>query len=221
MHYIYIIQNNINHKLYIGKSKHPKRRWSFHKREALKKQPALVINIAMKKYGSGNFIFQIIEELKEGVDANEAEEFWIQYFRSMDRAIGYNISLGGNCAPRTEAWKKLMSEKFKGKIFHDKSPFVKGHKIKSFNHPKGLTPWNKGKKRPEMVGPKNFFYGKKFTGENHPRAKLNQEIANQIRKEFHETEMKYGMIKKLSLKYGIGETSVSDVIHDRRWLNDS
>lgn len=96
MHYIYLIQNKINLKLYIGQTKSLNKRWSCYKCAAkiLPKRPQ-IINRAMNKYGIDNFSYIELESFKDQVNADEAEEFWIQYFQTRNSEFGYNLKPGG------------------------------------------------------------------------------------------------------------------------------
>lgn len=94
MAYIYKIENNINHKVYIGKTEHlnPLRRWAEHKcdmRNPSRNHRALYR--AMNKYGVENFNFEILEK----TDAPEEREiYYIEFFNSYH--YGYNETLGGD-----------------------------------------------------------------------------------------------------------------------------
>ena len=85
---IYKIENNINHKVYIGQSKNIEKRWSRHKIA----EDNCSIHQAMKKYGVNNFSFTIIEECSQD-DLNDREIYWIQYYDSYNK--GYNETKGG------------------------------------------------------------------------------------------------------------------------------
>lgn len=85
---IYKIENNINHKIYIGQSVNIERRWRDHRSA----QDELPIHRAFYKYGIENFTFEIIEECsKEELD--EKECYYIHYFNSYNN--GYNLTVGG------------------------------------------------------------------------------------------------------------------------------
>ena len=58
---IYKITNNINGKVYIGQSVHPDRRWIEHKSKSKNKADNYPIHLAINKYGSENFTFEILE----------------------------------------------------------------------------------------------------------------------------------------------------------------
>ena len=91
---IYKITNQINKKVYIGKSIRIERRWSQHKADIndLNKQNHLYR--AMRLYGLENFLFEIIEICPNDNNIlSEREKFWIQYYNSYQ--AGYNETKGG------------------------------------------------------------------------------------------------------------------------------
>lgn len=93
MAYIYKITNNINDKIYIGKTVRTiEDRFKEHckdcQRENLEKRP---LYSAMKKYGVENFSVELIEETD---NPEERERYWIEYYGSFKN--GYNATLGGD-----------------------------------------------------------------------------------------------------------------------------
>lgn len=88
-------------KSYIGQTKALTKRLNSYKNLNCKNQTA--IYSALRKYGSENFIFTILEECPIE-ELNDAEKFWISYFGSMTPR-GYNIKIGG-----TEIRQKLSLE---------------------------------------------------------------------------------------------------------------
>lgn len=93
MAYIYQIQNDVNGKLYIGKTEFSiEKRFKEHCRDALKsrneKRP---LYEAMRKYGIEHFHILLIEETNE---PEEREKFWIEYLGTFKN--GYNATIGGD-----------------------------------------------------------------------------------------------------------------------------
>lgn len=92
---IYKIYNDVNDKLYIGKTVSSiEKRFQEHcydsKKERCEKRP---LYNAMNKYGIEHFFIELIEEcdLKE---LSEKEIYWIGYYNSYKN--GYNATLGGD-----------------------------------------------------------------------------------------------------------------------------
>lgn len=97
MPYIYKITNNLNGKIYIGKTLFSiEKRWKEHckdfKEKDKEKRP---LYLAMKKYGIQNFSIAVVEECDEKI-INEREKYWIEYYGSFKN--GYNATLGGDGA---------------------------------------------------------------------------------------------------------------------------
>lgn len=114
-YYIYKITNKINGKIYIGQARDVRLRWRSHKssasmvKEGRKKRGdngIQVIHLAIAKYGIENFTFEIIEEVDTLDEANERETYWVSYYDSYHN--GYNLTLGGFNAPKTEEWKEKV-----------------------------------------------------------------------------------------------------------------
>lgn len=90
---IYKIINQINNKIYIGRTsaKNPLRRWTEHKSKA-RKGPRTPIEYAIKKYGNKNFSFIIIDENVTNLNCAEKESFYIKEYKCIS-PNGYNLEL--------------------------------------------------------------------------------------------------------------------------------
>lgn len=91
--YIYLTQNLINGKIYIGKSKLDSTS------EKAKKYfgSGVIITQSFKKYGIKNFSKKILlDGIQTLQELNLYEKFYISLFCSQDLEIGYNISSGGD-----------------------------------------------------------------------------------------------------------------------------
>lgn len=93
MAYIYKITNDINQKVYIGKtefaiSKRFKEHCADAFRERNEKRP---LYAAMRKYGIDHFHIELIEETD---NPEEREVYWIEQYRSFKN--GYNATMGGD-----------------------------------------------------------------------------------------------------------------------------
>ena len=99
MAYIYKIVNDINDKIYIGKTISTiEKRWSQHKYDYQnrngEKRP---LYEAMRKHGIENFHIEKIEECSNDI-VEEREKYWIKYYNSyigFTNSKGYNATLGG------------------------------------------------------------------------------------------------------------------------------
>ena len=94
---IYKVTNLINNKIYIGQSINIYKRWEAHKYVSLNKNSQeynIYFHNALRKYGINNFLFEIIEQCNKD-ELDEKEKYWIEYYDSCNRDIGYNESKGG------------------------------------------------------------------------------------------------------------------------------
>lgn len=92
MSYIYKITNDINNKIYVGKTEFSiEKRFKEHCSDAFRdrneKRP---LYAAMRKYGIEHFKVELIEETK---NPEEREIYWIKYFNGYTQ--GYNATKGG------------------------------------------------------------------------------------------------------------------------------
>ncbi len=92
---VYLITNNLNGKLYVGKANNAKSRWGQHL-SAARVKPRMVIARAIQKHGAENFRFEVLETFQTEDEAFWWESWWIQYLGSHQRGCGYNLDTGGN-----------------------------------------------------------------------------------------------------------------------------
>lgn len=91
---IYMIFNDFNHQVYIGKALYgAEHRWKEHIGYDL--QNNQYIHRAMRKYGIEHFNYKIIETNIPKEMLNEREKYWIEYFQSYI-PNGYNMTKGGD-----------------------------------------------------------------------------------------------------------------------------
>lgn len=93
--YIYKITNDINNKVYIGKTlKSITKRFTEHIHESTRKRSEKrPLYIAMNKYGIEHFFIELIEEVDSSI-LEEREIYWIQQYNSYH--YGYNATYGGD-----------------------------------------------------------------------------------------------------------------------------
>ena len=96
MAYVYKIINNINEKVYIGKTYNSiEERWKEHCRDYKKrKNENRPLYSAMNKYGIECFRIELLEETDI---PEEREKYWIEYYGSFKN--GYNATIGGDGRP--------------------------------------------------------------------------------------------------------------------------
>lgn len=101
MNKIYIIKNNINDKVYIGKTQYSiEKRFKEHCNDYLKRrEEKRPLYNAMKKYGVENFYIELIEDNIPDQEIDEKETFYIRQYNSyigFENSNGYNATLGGD-----------------------------------------------------------------------------------------------------------------------------
>lgn len=210
MFYIYKITNLVNGKIYIGKAADVTRRWSSHKSIARTGGPNYyAIHAAIRKYGVENFIIQVIDQLENESNALVAEANYISLFHSKDRLVGYNLTDGGE---GTSGHTYVPTQEHKEKLSkaHIGIPL-------SVEHRASISQ--------SLLGEKNPNFGGKFHktmpvfrafGTANPSAKLNQEIANQIRKDYKQLPSS----RKLAKVYGVSPSTILHIIRNEVWIKD-
>jgi group I intron endonuclease len=121
--FIYKATNNINKKVYIGKTT---RTLKDRKKEHIShaKSEDYYFHNALRKYGAENFTWEIIEEV-ELDKINERECYWIEYYKSYkDKSKGYNLTPGGEGFKLSEETKRKISAANAGKV---RTPEMRQH----------------------------------------------------------------------------------------------
>lgn len=119
---IYKIINIINGKIYIGSAfcvGGIKRRWVVHKSSLNRhRHHNKYLQSAWIKYGSENFIFEVVEIINRVEDVLSREQYYIDFYESYNDKIGYNICKNAS-APmlgikHSEESKKKIGDSSKG-----------------------------------------------------------------------------------------------------------
>jgi len=142
MFIIYKITNKVNGKIYIGQTTQGlKVRLGVHFSEARKGKTNSVIHAAIRKYGKENFDSEEICRCKSKKQMDDAEKFYIRYFKARS-PIGYNLTDGGEgvlgWVPSAE-WRKNTSESQKGKQYRLGMKATEETKAKISRNSKGNT----------------------------------------------------------------------------------
>lgn len=238
MFYLYKITNLLDGKVYIGQSNKENERWRRHKYFGRNpEKTGQHIHRAMAKYGSENFIYEVIARSLTDQDANETEKQLIDQYDSRNPDVGYNVAPGGDVPwnrglpkelnpltgiPRSEEVKKRISKATIGKIMppcSDERKEKMSKKYKGRTLPKEwvekIAASNRGQIRSEESRLKisQSHIGVQ-SGEKHPGAKLNWETVRKIRQE-HAGGI--ATPRQLSEKYGVGTTNIYDILNHKIW----
>lgn len=94
---IYVYENVINGKKYVGKTNNLKGRHSKHFSVAkrAKNGEYMVFHKAITKYGANNFSLKIVDIAFNEDDAYLKEDSWISELKTKDKEFGYNLCDGG------------------------------------------------------------------------------------------------------------------------------
>lgn len=139
---VYVHQNKVNGKRYIGITNNTSKRW-YGKGKKYENCPCF--NSAIKKYGWDNFYHIVIVSDLTLEEANVLEQFYISVYRTCEREFGYNMQRGGHFVPtmlgkhHSEETKQKISESNRGKKHPEEqnkrhSEHMKGLMVGSRNH---------------------------------------------------------------------------------------
>lgn len=139
---VYVHINKINNKVYVGQTNNLTKRW---RGNGCDYKKSIYFYNAVQKYGWDNFQHIILKEGLTKEEADEYEQYYIDYYKSRYNENGYNIREGGSHGALSESTKELLSKqaKEKGKWAGD-------------NNPRHLDP---------LYGERNGMYGKHHTQE--------------------------------------------------------
>lgn len=121
---IYCIKNDVNDKVYIGKTIYTvEHRFKEHLRDVYNYKCNSKLHRAILKYGKEHFYPILIEECSDE-EASEKEKYYIQLYNSVEN--GYNISYGGEGESKVDFLKI-------------KTLFLQGYQIKEIAEITGYT----------------------------------------------------------------------------------
>jgi len=170
---IYIYENLINGKVYIGQTNNLKRRNWEHNSCKSKSMP---IDLAINKYGRQNFSLNIITSVETEDQANYTEIEWIIRAKELlGKNNVYNLTNGG------EGYKGGHSEESKKRL----SKLNLGENNKMFGKTHSLDTKQimseKAKQRPRKIGQETSMFGKQHSQET------KNKISNACRQDKHWT----------------------------------
>ncbi|MBC8295804.1 MAG: GIY-YIG nuclease family protein [Pelagibacterales bacterium] len=233
MYCVYVISNEINNKLYVGRTCNYRKRWLDHKstsrlikdgKKSRGDKGVQLIHLAVAKHGVENFNFKIIENNILRSNINERECFWIDQFDSMNKDFGYNI-IRGDIVPgysHSIETKNKISESQKGKIItREQRRKISESRLKAISESKDSTnykPWL-GKKRSQET--KEKISKTKSGRPNLKIRKFSLEEEMDICKEYEKGNV---TSRELGAKFGCGKSTILRILkrHDinfrlQRW----
>lgn len=93
---VYIHQNKLNGKRYIGITNNTSKRWYGNGK---KYENCPRFHSAIKKYGWDNFYHVVIVSGLTLDEANVLEQFYIHKYKTCEKDFGYNLQRGGHFVP--------------------------------------------------------------------------------------------------------------------------
>ena len=191
-----------NNKSYIGQSKDIKARVMRHNH--IRNCPEIIVEKAIGKYGIiKNFI--ILERVPIE-KLNEREKFWIEYYNTNNRHIGYNIAEGGNGSKVPRKFSEETTLEIANIILENKIIRFKDL-AKQYNCSIGIIrKINNGSSGYRL---NNFNYPIRSTDESRVlRAVLGKEKIKNILDDLRNTTMTMTEIGK---KYSLCRNTISDI----------
>jgi len=198
-YYIYLIHNIKNNKVYVGKTDDINRRWREHCSIAnsTNKSPKYLIGRAIAKYGVDNFVISTIQNFDSENVCLEAEKYWIKFFDSQNRDLGYNITEGGS---GVGGWHPSIETR-------QKMSFAQTGKTRAFLHRENIGLARLGQKHDTNTI-------EKLSGENSIHAKLTQKIVDQIRELYTTENYSHRYLAKM---FNVSKTQITNILNNKQW----
>jgi group I intron endonuclease len=223
MHYVYRFTNKTNGKIYIGKTNNIDRRQVEHLSKSKTSNNGHFYN-AIRKYGFNSFELDILFECENEDEAYLKEMDYIKLYKSNDKNLGYNSTLGGEgLRGISEDTRKKMSENAKLRT-GEKNGFFgkklsKEHKRKISRSNSGNKYWlgkhhtndTKEKLSEINIGKRRSVKTEFKSGQAPSNAKLTMEQAQEIR-------VKYSCGKtqeELANEYNVSKISIWRIVSNK------
>ncbi len=222
---VYKILNKTNNKVYVGSSINiTKRKYVHFNKLSNNKHKNIKLQNAYNKYGKNSFLFKIIEYVEDKNLLLVREQYWIEYFNSVEN--GYNIcKFAGHTLgyKHTKEAKKKISDFLKTRTVTDKTKrkISKANKgrLLGKNHPnygKSLKKEVKEKISEANSGNKNGMFGSIIP-------ELQKDIMKKLaiksrskQVQCIETRKIYNSITEASKLTGTNRRHISDVCKGKR-----
>lgn len=206
--YVYLIRNNINGKIYVGK----------HSTDNLDDGymgSGNLIKAAIKKYGIDNFTKVYLAFADTEQKLNWFEKFYIRKFNTQDQTIGYNLTAGGDGVLGLKHSEKAI-QKMKDNSYWKGRHHSEDTKNKmSESHIKYYETHPELKQICAHKGEQNGMYGVHRYGEDHPM--YGKHHSEESKAKMSETRKK--MIKPFWITTD-GNIVQMDKLNVRKWHSD-
>lgn len=211
--YIYKTTNLITNKIYIGQHKANYFEESY-------KGSGILINKSFSKYGIDNFKVELLEWCNSKKELDEREIYYISFYNSIDKKIGYNISVGGtggdtfHCLTeeeQKEAIERWKATKEKNGTLH-LVPKCVGHKLSQETKDK-LSKIKTGKKLSEEHRRKISEGGKGRVVSEDTKHKIS--LGNKNKKLSQETKDKISKSRLGKSTHNRGKILIHNNLHNK------
>ena len=207
---IYILQNNINKKVYIGQTSGTLKA-RFIKHRCLTNKKNLHLYNAFNKYGRENFSIELLMDNLTIIEANFWEPYYIEIFDSRNRKRGYNIKEGGASGKLAlETIEKMRKTHSIPEIRKRKSEKLIGANSPLFGK-KGKDAPAFGRKHTEEELQK---MAESRSGDKSNLAKFTKETIIALRLEYKEGKLNKTQLAK---KYGTSRENVRRILKNKTW----
>lgn len=182
---VYIHINKINNKVYIGQTKSVEKRWRLN---GIEYQRSSFFYSAIEKYGWDNFEHKILKDNLSKEEADYWEEYYINYYDSLNHNKGYNIRHGGSHGALSEETKQKLSD-----IAKEKGLW------KGELNPRHLDP---------LFGERNGMYGKHHTEKTKKKiseANKGRAMSDEAKEKISKTLREHHVLAKKVLCVETGE----------------
>lgn len=216
--YVYKTTCLVNEKIYIGQ----------HRAETFEHQyigSGTLLKKSIKKHGKENFKVELICECFDQAELNLKEAYYIQYFNATNKAIGYNIELGGGGCPKSDSTKeKLRLSHLGKKASKEAREKMSKSRTGEKNAFYGRQHSEESKKK---IGAKSIgrqtFLGRKHKSESIEKmrqAKLGNIPGNSVKIKCLNDGLTYQSINKASTAYRIPSSTIGRAIIEGRTLRN-
>ena len=225
---VYLATNLVNNKKYVGiTTREFSKRINEHKYDSLNRKCGhkTYFHKAICKYKYDNFSFEVIEEVFENNNTNlcnklnELEKYYIAKFMTYNKAIGYNLTLGGDGVfgyVMPDKQKEIVSKTHKGKKLSNEHKKIISDFMSSDKNPR------KGNPMPDEIkekiskshigllsGDKNPMWGKKRPDLSERNIKSGYNIL-QIDTTTREIIKIWNSLREISRETGWNRVCISD-----------
>lgn len=182
---IYVAENLVNHKRYIGRTKGKlSRRIVEHISAAMTEKENVYFHNAIKKYTASQFVWSSLCHCSSIEELNEKEKYYIALYRTNDSQYGYNLTNGGEGCEgykHTQETRKIMSEKKSGAFDGRNNPMFGKHH--SATTRKVLSESKSGDRHPFYGKPRPIETRRKISESNKgktPSAETRKKISESL-----------------------------------------